>query len=115
MIGCRAAQTLPRLPAPVEGGSPRYMPGCYDRIICDVPCSGDGTTRKNPSIWHRWTVEYALEMHPLQLQIAMRAAALLKVRARGWARTRADARTGSHGRACRECAVGATCMPMGVR
>ena len=27
--------------------------GSYDRIVCDVPCSGDGTTRKNPSIWHR--------------------------------------------------------------
>ena len=41
--------------------------------------AGDGTTRKNPSVWHRWSVEYALGMHPLQLQIALRGLALLKV------------------------------------
>ena len=58
-----------------EGGEE----GSYDRIVCDVPCSGDGTTRKNPSIWHRWSIEFALEMHPLQLQIALRGAALLRV------------------------------------
>ena len=23
----------------------------FDRILCDVPCSGDGTLRKNMSIW----------------------------------------------------------------
>lgn len=26
----------------------------FDRILCDVPCSGDGTMRKNPDIWKRW-------------------------------------------------------------
>ena len=53
--------------------------GCFDRIICDVPCSGDGTTRKNPSVWHKWSAEFGLRLHPLQLQIAMRGAALLRV------------------------------------
>ena len=24
------------------------------RIICDVPCSGDGTIRKNPNVWNNW-------------------------------------------------------------
>ena len=23
----------------------------YDRILCDVPCSGDGTLRKNTGLW----------------------------------------------------------------
>ena len=28
----------------------------YDRIVCDVPCSGDGTIRKNPTIWaKKWS------------------------------------------------------------
>lgn len=26
----------------------------FDRILCDVPCSGDGTLRKNPDIWNKW-------------------------------------------------------------
>ena len=26
----------------------------FDRILCDVPCSGDGTLRKNLGIWKRW-------------------------------------------------------------
>ncbi len=25
----------------------------FDRILCDVPCSGDGTLRKAPDIWRR--------------------------------------------------------------
>jgi 16S rRNA C967 or C1407 C5-methylase (RsmB/RsmF family) len=53
--------------------------GVYDRIICDVPCSGDGTLRKNPNIWAEWTPEFAMGLHSLQLRIAQRGAALLKV------------------------------------
>lgn len=26
----------------------------FDRILCDVPCSGDGTIRKNIGIWKSW-------------------------------------------------------------
>lgn len=26
----------------------------FDRILCDVPCSGDGTLRKAPDIWRKW-------------------------------------------------------------
>jgi multisite-specific tRNA:(cytosine-C5)-methyltransferase len=26
----------------------------FDRILCDVPCSGDGTIRKNMGIWKSW-------------------------------------------------------------
>jgi multisite-specific tRNA:(cytosine-C5)-methyltransferase len=26
----------------------------FDRILCDVPCSGDGTLRKNIGIWKNW-------------------------------------------------------------
>jgi multisite-specific tRNA:(cytosine-C5)-methyltransferase len=26
----------------------------FDRILCDVPCSGDGTMRKNLGIWKSW-------------------------------------------------------------
>ena len=57
----------------------RYPEGVYDRIICDVPCSGDGTLRKNPQIWSEWRPEFAMGLHGLQLRIAQRGAALLKV------------------------------------
>lgn len=26
----------------------------FDRILADVPCSGDGTLRKNAEIWAKW-------------------------------------------------------------
>ena len=51
----------------------------YDRILCDVPCTGDGTTRKNFDVWRKWTVNDAISLNPLQLRIAKRAAELLKV------------------------------------
>ena len=27
----------------------------FDRILCDVPCCGDGTLRKNPNAWTKWS------------------------------------------------------------
>jgi 16S rRNA C967 or C1407 C5-methylase (RsmB/RsmF family) len=35
----------------------------YDRILADVPCSGDGTLRKNVEIWQKWTPFDALGLH----------------------------------------------------
>ena len=32
----------------------RTIHSCFDRVLADVPCSGDGTS-KNPLIWKRWT------------------------------------------------------------
>ena len=46
--------------------------GAFDRIICDVPCSGDGTLRKNPQIWNEFRPEFAISLHTLQLRIAQR-------------------------------------------
>ncbi|EST08532.1 Phosphoribosyltransferase domain protein [Kalmanozyma brasiliensis GHG001] len=44
----------------------------YDRILADVPCSGDGTIRKNVPIWKEWTPNNAVGLHALQLKILMR-------------------------------------------
>jgi 16S rRNA C967 or C1407 C5-methylase (RsmB/RsmF family) len=57
----------------------RYPKGTFDRILADVPCSGDGTLRKNCEIWNSWTLTSGVQLHPLQTQIAMRGLALLKV------------------------------------
>jgi 16S rRNA methyltransferase RsmB/F len=51
----------------------------FDRILCDVPCSGDGTMRKAPDIWRRWTHKGGNGLHGLQLQILVQACKLLKV------------------------------------
>ena len=50
----------------------------YDRVLCDVPCSGDGTLRKEPALWASWRPGLSLRLHSLQLQIALRAAALVR-------------------------------------
>ncbi|PIK33663.1 putative tRNA (cytosine(34)-C(5))-methyltransferase [Apostichopus japonicus] len=51
----------------------------YDRILCDVPCSGDGTMRKNTMIWKQWAQTSAISLHNLQKQILHRGTELLAV------------------------------------
>uniref|UniRef100_A0AAX7SZ64 tRNA (cytosine(34)-C(5))-methyltransferase n=1 Tax=Astatotilapia calliptera TaxID=8154 RepID=A0AAX7SZ64_ASTCA len=55
----------------------------YDRILCDVPCSGDGTMRKNIDVWKKWTTSNSLHLHgkgmELQLRIAVRGVEQLAV------------------------------------
>jgi tRNA (cytosine34-C5)-methyltransferase len=59
------AQTYPRLPMRL------------DRILADVPCTGDGTLRKNPDLWRRWLPAMGPGLHQLQVRIAYRAAQML--------------------------------------
>lgn len=35
----------------------------FDRILADVPCSGDGTMRKNPDIWQKWSPANGNNLH----------------------------------------------------
>ncbi|VAI02033.1 unnamed protein product [Triticum turgidum subsp. durum] len=51
----------------------------FDRVLCDVPCSGDGTLRKSHDLWRKWSSSMGNEFHLLQVNIAMRGIALLKV------------------------------------
>lgn len=51
----------------------------FDRISCDVPCSGDGTCRKNPAIMPKWTVKNGIGLSATQLRILRRSLDLLKV------------------------------------
>lgn len=50
----------------------------FDRILCDVPCSGDATMRKNILVWKEWRFGNSLGLHPLQLNILKRGLQLLK-------------------------------------
>jgi 16S rRNA C967 or C1407 C5-methylase (RsmB/RsmF family) len=51
----------------------------FDRVLADVPCSGDGTLRKSPDLWKKWSPASGVDLHTLQLEIATHAARLLKV------------------------------------
>ncbi|KAJ3551352.1 hypothetical protein NM688_g4752 [Phlebia brevispora] len=50
----------------------------FDRILCDVPCSGDGTLRKNLAIWKKWSPMDGNGLHGLQLRILQRAMRMLQ-------------------------------------
>ncbi|KAI3645557.1 hypothetical protein MP228_008485 [Amoeboaphelidium protococcarum] len=62
-----------------ENGREGQTQMLFDRILADVPCSGDGTMRKNPMIWKRWSVMDSVGLHKLQALILNRAIQLLKV------------------------------------
>ncbi|KAM1181875.1 hypothetical protein ACFX13_000436 [Malus domestica] len=74
--GCRAKSTASEIGAEME---PPISQLVFDRVLCDVPCSGDGTLRKAPDIWRKWHAGLGNGVHPLQIQIAMRGLSLLKV------------------------------------
>ncbi|CCF56520.1 hypothetical protein KAFR_0B02220 [Kazachstania africana CBS 2517] len=50
----------------------------FDRILCDVPCSGDGTMRKNVNVWKDWNTQSGLGLHTVQYNILNRGLNLLK-------------------------------------
>ncbi|KAF6842147.1 methyltransferase [Colletotrichum plurivorum] len=67
-----------RLPSdPATPTKPVYLK--FDRILADVPCSGDGTLRKNQNLWKDWQPGNALGLHVTQIRILLRALAMLKV------------------------------------
>ncbi|KAF2840125.1 S-adenosyl-L-methionine-dependent methyltransferase [Patellaria atrata CBS 101060] len=68
-----------KLPTP-PGARGKYLK--FDRILADVPCSGDGTVRKNPNIWKDWLPANALGLHTTQTRILVRALQMLKVKGR---------------------------------
>lgn len=50
----------------------------FDKVLCDVPCSGDGAIRKLPSKWRKWNVKDGQGLHTLQISIFRRGVQLLK-------------------------------------
>ncbi|KAF6737121.1 tRNA (cytosine(34)-C(5))-methyltransferase [Oryzias melastigma] len=70
------ASCIPALQVDSEGKKDVLL---YDRVLCDVPCSGDGTMRKNIDVWKKWTTSNSLHLHGLQLRIAVRGVEQLAV------------------------------------
>eukprot|EP01132_Coremiostelium_polycephalum_P004721 gene4721-5895_t len=71
------AQNFPLLTTVNDKGE--TVPLYLDRILADVPCSGDGTNRKNPELWKKWHHAAGIGLHTVQYKIALKAAHLLKV------------------------------------
>ena len=50
----------------------------YDAVLADVPCSGDGTLRKDPDVLKRWHPGLGNALHATQVAVARNAAALVR-------------------------------------
>jgi NOL1/NOP2/sun family putative RNA methylase len=57
---------------------PRVPESGFDRILVDAPCTGSGTTRKNPDVWGKWLPSGGRSLHDLQLDLLTKASALVK-------------------------------------
>uniref|UniRef100_A0A673YWF4 tRNA (cytosine(34)-C(5))-methyltransferase n=1 Tax=Salmo trutta TaxID=8032 RepID=A0A673YWF4_SALTR len=77
MVVNHDASCIPRLQIDTENGQKGTL--FYDRVLCDVPCSGDGTMRKNIDVWKKWTTSNSLHLHGLQIRIAVRGVEQLAV------------------------------------
>lgn len=76
MIVNADASVFPRMTIRSPEGRLEYLK--FDRILADVPCSGDGTMRKNPDIWTRWSIGQGNSLHGLQYRILRRGLELLE-------------------------------------
>ncbi len=60
----------------------RHMPmvpeSGFDRVLVDAPCTGSGTTRKNPDVWSKWLPSGGRSLHNLQVDLLSRAIAITK-------------------------------------
>tara|TARA_B100000959_G_scaffold287437_1_gene372207 strand:+ start:126 stop:1769 length:1644 start_codon:yes stop_codon:yes gene_type:complete len=50
----------------------------FDRVLVDVPCTGSGTTRKNPDVWAKWLPSSGRSLHVLQSDLLARAIRVTK-------------------------------------
>jgi 16S rRNA C967 or C1407 C5-methylase (RsmB/RsmF family) len=84
---CQRSRRVPRSPMLAINMDARYFPGMrrksgykqkYDMVLADVPCSGDGTSRKNKQVWLEWSIPQAMSLHKLQRKILRRGLELLR-------------------------------------
>lgn len=54
-------------------------PKKFDVVIADVPCSGDGTVRKDPKALTLWNPHIAVVLHELQVKILEQALRVVRV------------------------------------
>eukprot|EP00438_Fugacium_kawagutii_P014835 Skav234809 [mRNA] locus=scaffold69:674188:678065:- [translate_table: standard] len=72
---CAALAHAGHFPVLVDQSSEKRIE--FSKILADVPCSGDGTARKNSQVWRSWSRRDALNLQRLQRQILLRGLYLL--------------------------------------
>lgn len=82
MVVNHDAQFFPRIKSSAADDSSKANVLKFDRVLCDVPCSGDGTMRKNVNVWRDWTPQGGLGLHTVQFNILNRGLHLLKNKGR---------------------------------
>ncbi len=50
----------------------------FDRVLVDAPCTGSGTTRKNPEVWKKWLPSGGRSLHKLQIDLLSKAIDITK-------------------------------------
>ncbi|XP_075985531.1 tRNA (cytosine(34)-C(5))-methyltransferase Nsun2 [Anticarsia gemmatalis] len=70
---------MPALEVSDEKNPGKTKPLKFDRILCDVPCSGDATLRKNPDIWLKWSTGNGNNLHGIQYRVLKRGCELLEI------------------------------------
>lgn len=76
------ARYLPNIIASSSSPSPQQdqqTAEYFDKVLCDVMCSGDGTLRKAPALLRSWRPFDAVQLQKSQVQVALRGCHLLKV------------------------------------
>ena len=83
MVVARRSRRQPRSNLLLSSSDGRYFPSLrkwggykvkFDRVLCDVPCDGDGTLRKlSSSEWSKWNVKHHLSLHKIQCHLLIRA------------------------------------------
>lgn len=74
------AQYFPGLTVPdAAGQNPHDSKLLFDKILADVPCTGDGAIRKLPNRWSNWAARDGIGLHHLQILILQRALQLAKI------------------------------------
>ncbi|CAL1544176.1 unnamed protein product [Lymnaea stagnalis] len=69
--------SFPKIRTNSDERNPEYL--LFDRVLCDVPCSGDGTMRKNFDVWNKWHPLQGANLHGLQCKLIRRGCQLLAV------------------------------------
>ena len=76
VVTCAMGQDIP---TPEFAGTLNKNPSRgYDAVLADVPCSGDGTLRKDPDVLKRWHPGLGNALHATQVAIARNSAALVR-------------------------------------